>query len=227
MFDDWNSFFGLVKEKEYFKEMLSFIESIYENKEVYPAKENVFKAFELVSPEQVKVIIIGQDPYHEPNQAMGLAFSVPEGEKLPPSLSNIYKEIELETKTMMNYQSGDLTYLANQGVLLLNAYLTVEKGKPLSHKYDFYIEFIKDVIRYLESKNKGYVYLLWGNFAKQFAPLITSKNSLILTSAHPSPLSANRGGFFNTNQFNKTNEYLKKIGKSEINWNNNLIYNLN
>ena len=225
MIAGWNNFLESIKNESFYIEMMAYLAKAYENNRIFPKKENVFKAFELVKPEDVKVIIIGQDPYHEVNQAMGLSFSVPEGEPLPPSLKNIYKEIELETKMMMDYRSGDLTYLANQGVLLLNAYLTVEEGKPLSHQFDFYIKFLEAVIKYLETEDKGHLSLLWGNFAKKFEKEIIGTNSFIIKSNHPSPLSANRGGFFNTNQFKRANEYLSSIGKQPINWCNNNIYN--
>lgn len=216
----WEEFFKEIQNEPFYVEMNKFIEDIYSNSIVYPKKEDVFNTFRLCPLENVKVIIIGQDPYHEPNQAMGLAFSVPDGVKLPPSLKNIYKEIESETGEMMNFYSGDLTYLAEQGVFLINSYLTVEKGKPLSHKKDFYIDFLKHLISYLEKKNRGYVYLLWGNFSHQFADLIYQKDSLVIKTSHPSPLAMRNGNFFGSNQFNKANEHLGKLNKHPIKWTN-------
>ena len=151
---------------------------------------------------------------------MGLAFSVKEGVKLPPSLENIYKEIEIEFNSIMNYQSGDLTYLSKQGVFLINPILTVIEGKPLSHNTKEYQLFFKDLMMFIDKIDKPIVFILWGNKAKSYEKYILNKNRLIIKTTHPSPLGANKGGFFNTDMFKKTNEYLKKHGINEIIWGN-------
>lgn len=199
---------------------MAFINEAYSKGTVYPPKENVFRAFELCPLENCKVVIIGQDPYHEEGQASGLAFSVNSGVALPPSLKNIYKEIENEYGYAMNFNDGDFSYLARQGVLLLNVYLTVEAGKPLSHKFDFYEDFIKDVLVYLDGLNQPIVFMLWGTFAKKFTPYITNNNHRIIETNHPSPLSANRGGWFNKNQFKRANNFLLSMGAKPIDWKN-------
>lgn len=219
MINEWNEFFVRIKDKEYINELKNFLEEEYKNYEIYPKKENVLKAFELTSPKSIKVVIIGQDPYHEPNQAMGLSFSVPSNEKLPPSLKNIYKEIENDLGfTMKN--DGDLSYLAKQGVLLINSYLTVRRSAPLSHHKKEYDEFMKDLISYINSLNQPIVFMLWGNFAKKYKKYLTNKNFLILESSHPSPLSANQGGWFNNHHFSKCNNFLIKNNLKPIDWKN-------
>lgn len=162
---------------------------------------------------------MGQDPYHNPHQAMGLAFSVPENEVLPPSLKNIFKEIENEYHVKMK-NNGDLTYLAKQGVLLLNSLLTVRKNEPMSHQNYGYETLIENVIKVLDNDDNPKVFILWGNSAKSVMKYIHNKNHLILTSAHPSPLSAYHG-FFNNNHFKKANEFLKQHNRQEIKWVNN------
>ena len=181
----------------------------------------IFNAFNLTPFDKVKVVILGQDPYHGDNQAMGLSFSVPKGVKIPPSLINIYKEI-YDDLGINEPNSGDLTYWAKQGVLLLNASLSVEKGKPNSHK-DFGWHLFSDaVIKKISDEKYGVIFLLWGNFAKNKANLIDQNKHFILTAPHPSPLA--RGGFFGCKHFSKTNEILKKLGKSPIDWDlNNFI----
>lgn len=217
-----SEFFLKVQKKSYFTKMMDFINEAYsegENKKIFPPRGAVFKAFDLCPLEECKVVIIGQDPYHEVNQANGLAFSVNSGVPLPPSLQNIYKEIEYEYDVKMK-NDGDLTYLAKQGVLLLNVYLTVEEGKPLSHKHDFYEDFIKDVFSYLDTLDKSIVFLLWGSFARKFAPLVKNNNHRIIETVHPSPLSANRGGWFEKNQFKRANNFLLSMGEKPIDWKN-------
>ncbi|EPH09105.1 uracil-DNA glycosylase [Campylobacter ureolyticus ACS-301-V-Sch3b] len=188
---------------------------------VFPPSNLIFNAFNLTPFDKVKVVILGQDPYHGDNQAMGLSFSVPKGVKIPPSLINIYKEI-YDDLGIIEPNSGDLTYWAKQGVLLLNASLSVEKGKPNSHK-DFGWHLFSDaVIKKISDEKNGVVFLLWGNFAKNKANLIDQNKHFILTAPHPSPLA--RGGFFGCKHFSKTNEILKKLGKSPIDWDlNNFI----
>lgn len=188
---------------------------------VFPPSNLIFNAFNLTPFDKVKVVILGQDPYHGDNQAMGLSFSVPKGVKIPPSLINIYKEI-YDDLGISEPNSGDLTYWAKQGVLLLNASLSVEKGKPNSHK-DFGWHLFSDaVIKKISDEKNGVIFLLWGNFAKNKANLIDQNRHFILTAPHPSPLA--RGAFFGCKHFSKTNEILKKLGKSPIDWDlNNFI----
>ncbi len=208
-----------IKEQPYFHEMITFINQIYEKEVVFPPRKDVFRAFKMCPFDKVKVVIIGQDPYHEKHQANGLAFSVNSGVPLPPSLLNIYREIEIEFGTKMK-PDGDLTYLAKQGVLLLNAYLTVKESTPLSHSFKFYESFLDDVMRYLDTINRPIVFLLWGSFARRYATLVTNKNHCVIETVHPSPLSANRGGWFYKNQFKRANEFLEKNGVTPIVWNN-------
>jgi len=220
MLSDWKDLFDLVKRKEYSNVLNEFLKNEYESFVVYPPKSLQFNAFKLTKPEDIKVVIIGQDPYHEPNQAMGLSFSVPKGIPLPPSLKNIYKEIEDDLHIKMNFSSGDLTPWAKQGVLLLNAYLSVRKGEPLSHKCKEYEEFMKDTIEFLEKLNQPIVYLLWGSFAQKVERYIVNEKHLILEANHPSPLSANRGGWFGTKSFSKCNKFLIQNKVKPIDWKN-------
>ena len=214
----WEELFKEIKHKDYAKELNQFLDEEYKQYTVYPKREDMFNAFKYTPPENIKVVIFGQDPYHEPGQAMGLSFSVPNGVEVPPSLVNIYKEIELEYKKRFVDKSGNLTYLANQGVLLMNTVLTVRRGLANSHNNDLYRQFTKDVIIYLDKLEQPIVFLLWGNNAKQFKKYLNNENHLILEAVHPSPLSANRGGWFGCNHFIKTNEFLVKNGIKEINW---------
>jgi uracil-DNA glycosylase len=216
---EWKDFFNIVKEKPYSKTLHAFLDDEYRRHTCYPPRTLVFNAFNLTPLEEVKVVIIGQDPYHEPQQAMGLAFSVPNGIPLPPSLQNIYKEIDNDLGLKMKGE-GDLTYLAKQGVLLLNARLSVRRGIPLSHDVKEYQLFLTDVMELLDRQNQPIVFMLWGNFARSLKKLLQNKNHLILESTHPSPLSANRGGFFNTHQFSRANQYLKDHGLPPIDWQN-------
>lgn len=215
----WNMFFEREKEQEYFKNLLSRLDEEYNNKIIYPEKENLFRAFKETKLDDVKVVILGQDPYHEEQQATGLAFSVPGGLKLPPSLKNIYQEIENEYNYLM-LNNGDLTYLARQGVLLINAFLSVEAHKPLSHHFKEYEIFITHLFSYLNSVDHPIVYMLWGNFAKKFAKLISNPNHLVIERNHPSPLSANKGGWFNQNTFIECDNFLLSKGLKPIDWKN-------
>ena len=217
---EWYDFFNEIKNKEYFKNLNNFLDEEYKNRIIYPPRDEIYNAFKSCSLSSLKVVIIGQDPYFNKNQAMGLAFSVKEGVKLPPSLENIYKEIEIEFNSIMNYQSGDLTYLSKQGVFLINPILTVIEGKPLSHNIKEYQLFFKDLMMFIDKIDKPIVFILWGNKAKSYEKYILNKNRLIIKTTHPSPLGANKGGFFNTDMFKKTNEYLKKHGINEIIWGN-------
>ena len=214
----WKDVFDEIRNKDYCKELSAFLDDEYSHYVIYPKRENLFAAFKLTPLEEVKVVIFGQDPYHEPYQAMGLSFSVPRGVKVPPSLINIYQEIEREYNKQFVDKSGDLTYLAKQGVLLLNTVLSVREHLPLSHNNNLYREFTKDIVTYLNSLDQPIVFLLWGNNAKQMMKYLDNKNHLILTACHPSPLGAMHGGWFGNNHFIKTNEFLSKNGVKPINW---------
>lgn len=198
------------------KEIYTKLEIEYQNKTVLPEKDKIFNAFNLCPYEKLSVVIIGQDPYIHKEEANGLAFSVNKGIKLPPSLKNIFKEIENETNKKPNYNNGDLTYLAKQGVLLLNSVLTVIENISGSHQYIGWEKITNKIITQINKNKKNIVFILWGNYAKKKIKLIDDNKNLILTSAHPSPLSAKK--FFNNNHFNATNEYLIKKNKSPIEW---------
>ena len=219
MLNGWKDFFEKIENKEYFASLNNFLNEEYSTKTIYPKRELIYNAFNLTNPEDIKVVILGQDPYHNPGQAMGLSFSVPEGVKLPPSLVNIYKEIEADFGYKMK-NSGDLTYLAKQGALLINAYLTVIENKPLSHHKKEYELLMKDLFEYLDTLNQPIVFMLWGNFARSYKKFINNKNRLILESVHPSPLGANHGGWFGLHQFKRCNEYLKENNVNPIDWKN-------
>ena len=216
----WNTFFKEVSKREYSETLNHFLNVEYKNNVIYPSRENMFNAFKFTPLKDVKVVIIGQDPYHEPNQAMGLSFSVPKGVKLPPSLVNIFKEIENEYETKMDMFNGDLTYLAKQGVLLLNSILTVRAHEPMSHNIKEYRMFLEDVLTTLDHQFRPMVFLLWGGPARKLKVFLNNPTHLILESGHPSPLSANRGGWFNNNHFKLANEYLIENHLSVINWSN-------
>ena len=216
MEESWKMALSDEFDKDYFIKLTDFVRSEYmSGKTVYPAPINIFNAFNLCPLDQVKVVIIGQDPYHEPGQAHGLCFSVQDGISLPPSLQNIYKEIQndLGRKSITN---GDLTKWAEQGVLLLNSTLTVRAHAAASHAGHGWEQFTDSVIRAL-SKRKNLVYLLWGSYAQKKAEIINQDENLILKSVHPSPLSAHRG-FFGNHHFSNANEYLIANGKEPINW---------
>lgn len=203
--------------KDYFKNLTDFVRGEYlSGKTIYPAAKNIFNAFNLCPLDSVKVVIIGQDPYHEPGQAHGLCFSVESGVDLPPSLVNIYKEIESDIghKSITN---GDLSSWAAQGVLLLNSTLTVRAHMAASHAGHGWETFTDAVIRTVANTQKNVVYMLWGSFAQKKAEMVNKSENLVLTSAHPSPLSAYRG-FFGNHHFSRANEYLIQHGKIPINW---------
>ena len=183
----------------------------------YPSGKKIFNAFNLTPFNELKVVILGQDPYHGPNQAHGLSFSVPSTIKPPPSLINIFKELENDLGKKINYQNGNLEKWAKQGVLLLNSSLTVEKSKPLSHQNYGWIEFTDRVISIISDELKNIVFILWGSFAQSKKQLIDSRKHLILTSPHPSPLSAHRG-FFGSKPFSKTNTFLQSKQIDRVNW---------
>ena len=214
--ESWKSVLGDEFDKQYFQALTDFVRQAYQTSTVYPEGKNIFKAFEATPFDDVKVVILGQDPYHGEGQAHGLSFSVLDGVKIPPSLVNIYKEIESQTgKKMPN--SGNLLRWATQGVLLLNATLTVEAGKAASHQNKGWEQFTDSVIQAINNNRENVVFLLWGAPAQKKGRLIDRTRHLVLESPHPSPLSAYRG-FFGNNHFNKANDYLRSLGKSEIDW---------
>ena len=214
----WEEFFGEEGRRRQWKALLLSLEEMRQSKTIYPPKGEELRAFELCKAEDVKVVILGQDPYHEKGQAMGLSFSVPKGVKLPPSLRNIYKELESDLGIRRDPQNGDLTGLAVQGVLFLNVNLTVEEGKPLSHSFPFYAQFTRDVLSYLDQSEEPIAFVFWGGFAQKFASCIHNKKHRIIASAHPSPLSANRGGFFGSKPFSEVNRFLIESGRTPIDW---------
>lgn len=218
MLKDWNELFSAVKEREYSKTLKTFLDEEYKTKAIYPPRDMVYQAFKCTSPKDIKVIVIGQDPYHNPGQAMGLSFSVPRGFDLPPSLVNIYKEIQKDEKITMNFENGDLTPWAEQGVLLLNAYLTVVENTPLAHKREEYELFMKDVLNYIETLDQPIVYMLWGGFAKKYAKFVKNPKHKLLMANHPSPLSANRGGWFDQHLFTQCDQFLEENGVKAIDW---------
>jgi uracil-DNA glycosylase len=204
-------------QKESWKELASFIRKEYSTKKVFPEGKNIFKALDLTPFSKVKVIILGQDPYHDEGQAHGLSFSVPINIKIPPSLKNIYKEIENDLNTKKGFNNGNLENWAEQGVLLLNAILTVIAHNPASHRDKGWEEFTDFIIKTLSDQKDNLVFMLWGNYAKSKKCLIDSKRHLILESVHPSPFSA-RNGFFGCKHFSKCNKYLKENKMKEIEW---------
>jgi len=213
------SWYELLKdefEKPYYKELQNFLIDEYSHYTIYPESQNVFNALNLVPYDKVRVVIIGQDPYHEPKQAHGLCFSVQEGVEIPPSLQNIYKEIHNDLGLPIP-TTGDLTPWARQGVLLLNSVLTVRKGAANSHKDKGWEQFTSAVISKLNERNKPIIFLLWGNNAKKVASSVDNTRHFILTAPHPSPLSA-YAGFFGCKHFSKCNEFLKSIGEDPIDW---------
>lgn len=202
--------------KEYFLNLKKFLEQEYGKYTVFPKKSDIFKSLKLTEYEDTRVVILGQDPYHDNNQANGLAFSVNDGIKLPPSLVNIYKEIESEYQCKVN-RRGNLEYLARQGVLLLNTVLTVRAHNANSHKDMGWEIFTDKIIEKLNEREDPVIFVLWGNNAIKKEKLINKERHYVLTAAHPSPLSAYRG-FFGCNHFKKINEILRYLNKEEIKW---------
>lgn len=212
----WKSLIDEEKQKEYFKNLKSFLLEEYEHNKVYPRKGEIFKCFELTDFKDVKVIILGQDPYHQPFQAHGLCFSVNKGVKIPPSLVNIYKEIHEDLGCDIA-SHGNLTKWAQQGVLLLNTIMSVRDSSPMSHSNKGWEQFTDEVIKKLNDDNTPKVFLLWGSPSRKKKALITNSNHLVLEAAHPSPLSA-YNGFFGCKHFSKANNFLKEKGRGEIDW---------
>ena len=212
----WDTILSDEFKKEYFKELIEFIKNEYKNKIIYPKQTEVFNAFRYTDYDNVKVVILGQDPYHGPNQAEGLSFSVSDEVLKPPSLQNIFKELESDLKIPFP-EHNSLKNWAKQGVLLLNAVLTVEEHKPTSHKDKGWEIFTDNIIKIINEKKTPVVFILWGAYARAKKELITNPIHLIIESAHPSPFSA-RNGFFGSKPFSKTNEFLKKNNIKEIDW---------
>ena len=199
-------------------ELRAFLKEAYQsNTSVYPPANLMFNAFNLTPLAHVKVVILGQDPYHRPGQAMGLSFSVPKTIPKPPSLNNVLKEMAQDIGTSYSAH-GDLTYWAQQGVLLLNSSLTVSEGEPLSHQNAGWEQFTDAVIDVINEQTEHTVFILWGSKAQKKGKYINTDKHLILTAVHPSPLAANRGGFFGSKPFSKTNDYLKQYGQTQIDW---------
>lgn len=215
----WKDFFEEIKDKDFFKNLNKFWDEEYKNHVVFPPRDLIFNAFNLTPLEKTKVVVIGQDPYHEKGQAMGLAFSVPNECKCPPSLINIFKEIEIEFSKPCKKQ-GDLTYLTTQGVFLINTILTVREGQPMSHKSEDYSKFIQELLGFLNNLDQPIVFMLWGGNAHKYEKYLTNKNHLVIKRTHPSPLGANQGGWFNQNTFIECNKFLEKKNLKVIDWNN-------
>lgn len=215
--NSWREHIGAEFEKPYFSALTDFVRHEYTTTTCYPPGSLIFNAFNLCPFDRVKVVIIGQDPYHEPGQAQGLSFSVPEGMPLPPSLQNIFKEIQLDLGKPMP-PTGDLTRWAEQGVLLLNATLTVRAHQAASHQRHGWEQFTDAAIRALNAERENLVFILWGGYARSKAQLIDRSRHLVLESVHPSPLSANRGGWFGNHHFSQCNAYLREHGEQEIDW---------
>lgn len=214
--NDWDEVLKIVWNSPGFKKFYNIVMNEYSKKTIFPPKDYIFNALKLTSYSDTLVVIVGQDPYHGIGEAHGLSFSVQKGVKVPPSLQNIYKEL-YDDLGILPRSDGDLTNWARQGVLLLNAVLTVEKDKPASHK-NLGWEFLTDyIIKVLNKREKPIVFILWGNFAKEKKKFITNKNHLVIESAHPSPFSA-RYGFFGSKPFSKANIFLKQNNLKEIDW---------
>lgn len=214
----WQEILSNEIHKPYFKELMNEVDNEYQNFECYPPKELLFAAFDSCSFKNLKVVIIGQDPYHGKGEANGLSFSVNDTVRIPPSLRNIFREVNDDLRTVFLPTSGNLEGWAKQGVLLLNAILSVRKDSPNSHKHLRWNVFTDAVIETISTKKDHVVFLLWGSFAHKKGLKIDRRKHLVLECGHPSPMSANQGKWFGNKHFSKTNEYLKSKGKSEIDW---------
>lgn len=215
-YNGWDNFLFQEISKKYYNNLQKFLDEEYKTKKIFPKREDTLNALWNVSPEDVKVVILGQDCYHDDNQAMGLAFSVNDGVKIPPSLMNIYKEIKNDLDIEIP-KSGNLTRWAKQGVFLLNSCLTVEAHKPASHAGKGWETFTDNIIKYLNETGSPKVFMLWGSYARSKKQFITNKTHLILESSHPSPLSVYRG-FMGCKHFSKANEFLIKNYGKKIEW---------
>lgn len=214
----WQQLLASEFQKPYFLELMQLVAQEYETTTCFPTKELIFNAFEQFEFKETKVVIIGQDPYHGTGEANGLCFSVNDGVAIPPSLKNIFTEINTEYESIFFPNSGNLERWAKQGVLLLNAGLTVRKDEANSHKHLKWNLFTDAVIQLINEQSENVVFLLWGSFAQKKGKLINRNKHLVLESGHPSPLSANRGFWFGNNHFKLTNVYLNEKGKKEIEW---------
>ena len=216
MAEDWKAILGEEFTKPYFEELVTFVKREYASGEVFPAGSNIFRAFDKCPFDRLKVVIIGQDPYHGPGQANGLCFSVSEGVAFPPSLQNIFKEVASDVGTPIP-TSGELDRWAEQGVLLLNAVLTVRAHNAASHAGHGWEQFTDAVVKAIAERKQGVVYMLWGSYAQRKGAIADPQQNLILKAVHPSPLSAYRG-FFGCKHFSQANAYLQNIGKEPIVW---------
>ena len=214
----WKSLLSDEIQKPYFTDLMEKLESEYQESSCFPPEELIFSAFNHCDLVNLKVVIIGQDPYHGEEEANGLCFSVNDAVKIPPSLRNIFREINDDLDSIFMPTSGNLEHWAKQGILLLNATLTVRKDTPNSHKHLKWNLFTDAVIQKISDETEGVVFLLWGAFAHKKGLKIDRNKHLVLESGHPSPMSANQGKWFGNKHFSKTNEYLKKEGKTEISW---------
>lgn len=213
--NEWKNVLSDEIKKEYYTKLITFIDNEYKVDTIYPLYDNIYKSLDLTDYNDVRVVILGQDPYHGIGEAHGLSFSVEQGISMPPSLRNIFKELKSDLN--IDRQNTDLTDWANQGVLLLNSILTVKKDTPLSHKNKGWEKFTDKIIEILGERDEPIVFILWGNYARSKKDLIKNKKHLIIESAHPSPLSAPRG-FFGSKPFSKTNVFLEKCGYKKIEW---------
>ena len=213
----WKKALSQEFEQDYFLKLAELVRSEYQTSTVYPPAKFIFRAFDLTPLDEVKVVILGQDPYHGPGQANGLCFAVSEGQRLPPSLQNIYKEIESDVGEKTNFPKGDLEGWAKQGVLLLNATLTVKASSPGSHQNVGWEQFTDAVVKVLSDQKEHLVFILWGNYAQKKGAVIDTTKHLVIKSPHPSPFSA-YSGFFGSKPFSKCNEYLFSQGELPINW---------
>ncbi|MFA6866223.1 MAG: uracil-DNA glycosylase [Clostridia bacterium] len=214
--NDWDAILSDEFNKDYYHILKGFLANEYKCETIYPNMYDIFNAFKTTSYADTKIVIIGQDPYHQPNQAHGLCFSVKDGVRLPPSLKNVYREINNDLGIQMS-NSGNLMPWAQQGVLLLNTLLTVREGKPMSHKGYGWEQFNNAVLEILNKRDKPIIFMLWGNPAKEKEKFITNPNHIILKASHPSPLGAYHG-FFGCKHFSKANEILFSLGQKPINW---------
>ncbi len=214
--NDWDEKLNIIWNSDGFKKFMKVVDNEYETKTIFPPKNYIFNALKLTPYSNVKVVIVGQDPYHGVGEAHGLSFSVQKGIKVPPSLQNIYKELYDDLKIPIR-SDGDLTGWAKEGVLLLNAVLTVVKDTPASHRNLGWERLTDYIIKILNEKEEPIVFILWGNFAKEKAKFITNPKHLIITSPHPSPFSA-RYGFFGSKPFSRANEFLEKNNRGKIDW---------
>jgi uracil-DNA glycosylase len=215
--NDWKNVLNQEFEKEYFKKLIQFVTQAYQEKQIFPPQNQIFNAFEYCRWEELKVVILGQDPYHRLGQAHGLCFSVNVGIAFPPSLKNIFKELKEDVNFTIPI-SGNLEHWAKQGILLLNATLTVEQGKAGSHQKKGWETFTNIVIQEISNQKNGIIFLLWGGYAHQKVKLINPKKHFVLMAGHPSPLSANKGHWFGNKHFSQVNKILESQNQKKIQW---------